>query len=486
MQAPITGEKPIPRMTWGSTSSTASPPTSPSTSPLNTDFAQVEADNQQVNLTRFPLFFPEKRRFFLERASNFAFDFGQPNRLFYSRRIGLAQGQQVRILGGARVVGRSGAWDVGVLNMQTAREPGLGPNDGALPSENFGVVRLQREVLNEDSNVGGIVTSRLGLDGTYNVAYGLDGLFRMRGQQYLTAKWAQTFRNGASNELASLDPTRVHLQWENRSYEGLNYRLRYDRAGRRYEPGVGLELRDDYFRVGDRIGYGWLPGDGSSIQRHQLSLEGEAYYRNATRTLQTLEIGPEWQMTSNSGHSLTLEATRRVEDLTTPFALSETARVLAGRYGFGVGEVRYGMPGGWDLRSGLALSGGEFYDGWRTTAQMSPTWNASRYLRVSGFYQLNRIGFPDRSQQFTAHVSRVRAEVTPNVEHSISAFVQHNSARGALIGNVRYRYNPRQGNDLYLVYNERLNTDRSVAAGPRLPPSSRRAVVVKYTYTFNW
>jgi hypothetical protein len=453
---------------------------------LNTDFAQVEADNQQVNLTRFPLFFPEKRRFFLERASTFSFGFGRPNRLFYSRRIGLALGQQVRILGGARMVGRTGPWDVGVLNMQTARESSLRPDGAALPSENFGVLRLEREVINDDSNVGGIFTSRVGLDGTYNLAYGVDGLFRIEGQKYLTAKWAQTFQDGSAGEILSLDPARVHLQWEDRSYSGLGYSLRYDRAGRRYEPGVGLELRDNYFRFGDRIGYGWVPGEGSSIQRHRLSLKGETYLRNADGSLQSLEIGPEWEMTSNAGHSLTLGATRRIEDLKAPFDLSETASVPVGRYGFAVGEISFGMPSGWTLRSEMEFSGGEFYDGWRVTAQASPTWNASRYLRVSGFYQLNRIRFPDRGQSFTAHISRVRVEVTPNVEYSISAFVQHNSARGALIGNVRFRYNPQQGNDLYLVYNERLNTDRSVTGGPRLPLSSRRTLLVKYTYTFNW
>lgn len=453
---------------------------------LNTDFAQVEADNQQVNLTRFPLFFPEKRRFFLERASTFSFGFGRPNRLFYSRRIGLFRGRQVRLLGGARVVGRTGPWDVGVLSMQTAREPEIGPGGEALPSENFGVARLQREVINEDSQVGGIFTSRLGRDGSYNVAYGLDGLFRLKGEQYLSAKWAQTFRDGVPNQFTSLDPTRLHLQWEDRAYEGISYSLRYDRAGLRYEPGVGLELREDYFRLGDRIGYGWIPGEESSIERHRLSLENETYVRNDDGSLQSLELGPEWEMTSNAGHSLTLEASRRVEDLRAPFPLSAEAEVPAGRYEWQAGEISYGMPSAWNLRTGVEVRGGGFYDGWRTTAQVSPTWNASRYLRLTGFYQRNRIGFPGRDQEFTAHVGRLRAEVTPSVEYSVSTFVQYNSARGAVIGNLRFRYNPRQGTDLYLVYNERLNTDRAVPTGPRRPLSGQRTLLLKYTYTFNW
>ena len=109
---------------------------------LNTDFAQVEADDQQVNLTRFSLFFPEKRQFFQERAGVFDFRTGGLSRLFHSRRIGLNDdGEPVRLLGGARLVGRAGRWDVGLLDMQTA-------DSEALPSENFGVLRVRRQVFN--------------------------------------------------------------------------------------------------------------------------------------------------------------------------------------------------------------------------------------------------------------------------------------------------------------------------------------------------
>jgi len=143
---------------------------------LNTDFAQVEADDQQANLTRFSLFFPEKRLFFQERSSNFDFNFetSEPNRLFYSRRIGIHEGKLVRIYGGARLVGRVGPWDLGFLSMQTAQTEDL-------PSENFGVFRLRRRVFNPYSYIGVISTTRFGMDGTYNVAYGLDGIIRVFG-----------------------------------------------------------------------------------------------------------------------------------------------------------------------------------------------------------------------------------------------------------------------------------------------------------------
>jgi hypothetical protein len=451
---------------------------------VNTDFAQVEVDDQQVNLTRFPLFFPEKRRFFKERASNFTFNFGSPNRLFYSRRIGLAQGSQVRILGGARVVGRWGGWDVGMLSMQTAREPDLGPEGGTLPSENFSVLRLRREVLNVHSNVGGILTSRIGMDGQYNVAYGLDGRLRVVGDEYVTLKWAQTFEEAQRIEFAALDRARVQVLWERRSYSGFNYEFRYARAGLDYEPGLGFELRENYYRFGDRISYGWVPSDNSPIQRHRLSVEGAAFFRNKDGSLETLQIGPVWEAATDAGHSITLGAVHRVEDLVTPFALSEEVTVPAKRYTFWRGEASYGMPTGWPLRTNLGVTASTFFDGRRVSFEMSPTWNVSRYLRMTGTYQVNRVRFPSRSQSLTTHVQRLRFDVTPNVEYSIAGFVQYNSARDVVVGNVRFRYNPRQGNDLYLVYSEQLNTNRNLGV-PQLPVSSQRALVVKYTHTFS-
>jgi hypothetical protein len=161
---------------------------------INTDFAQVEADDQQVNLTRFNLFFPEKRLFFQERASIFNFSFGGVNQLFYSRRIGLNDGQRIPILAGGRVVGRIGRWDVGVLDMQTKAV-------GSLSSENMSVVRLRRRVLNQNSYIGLMTTSRLGTDGHANVAYGIDGIFRVYKQNFLSVNWAQTFDRLANEQV---------------------------------------------------------------------------------------------------------------------------------------------------------------------------------------------------------------------------------------------------------------------------------------------
>ena len=192
---------------------------------INTDFAQVEADDQQVNLSRFSLFFPEKRLFFQERASIFSFNFGGPSDLFYSRRIGLYENEDeellpVRIYGGLRVYGRAGKWDLGFLDMQTAEID-------TVPSENFGVLRMRRQVINEFSYIGGMYTSRLGMDGSYNMAYGVDGIFRLFGDDYMDIKWSQSFETDSANVFASMDPSRFRVSWERRSQKGIGYDFSY-------------------------------------------------------------------------------------------------------------------------------------------------------------------------------------------------------------------------------------------------------------------
>ncbi len=138
------------------------------------------------------------------------------------------------------------------------------------------------------------------------------------------------------------------------------------------------------------------------------------------------------------------------------------------------------------MRDRRWVLGGQFYDGKRWSFSVGPTWNVSRFLRLNGFYEYNHIRFAERNKELETHIGRLRMEVTPSVEFTISSFVQYNSASDVLIGNLRFRYNPKQGNDLYIVYNEQLNTNRSVLSGPNLPISDQRAILIKYNYTFRW
>lgn len=445
---------------------------------VNTDFAQVEADNQQVNLTRFSLFFPEKRKFFQERSSLFNFSFGGPNRLFYSRRIGINDGQEVRILGGARLVGRIGGWDLGFINMQTARE------SSRIPAENFGVLRLRRRIFNQYSYIGTMFTSRIGNDGAYNYAYGVDGNIRIFEDNYLTAIFAQTFENEKENQVTSLDASRIHVEWETRSIEGFGYNLSFSRSGPEYNPGIGFEVRDNYSRFGNSISYGWFSEESSPFINHQVSLAGSMFLSNKDGTTESANIGPRWNSFWKNGSSLNAGPSLFYENLNESFEIFDDIVVPVGDYYFYGIEGLYSTPDASLFTTRINLQAGQFFDGYRFSNSLSISWSLSPKFKLQPFYELNRVAFPNRDDFYTAHVGRLRVKYYFNNELSVSTFAQYSNASGSFISNFRLRYNPKEGNDLYIVYNEGLNTDRH-SYTPSRPLSNSRTVMIKYTYTFN-
>ncbi len=455
---------------------------------LNTDFAQVEADNQQVNLTRYSLFFPEKRQFFQERSSVFSFSLGGPQNLFYSRRIGLHEGEEVQLYGGARLVGRVGKWDMGFLNMQTAPLYGKSEIDSdqdslLLNSENFGVLRMRRQVLNENSYVGGIFTSRIGSDGSYNLVYGLDGIFRLFGDDYLDIKWAQTFETGNTNNLLSMDPAKFRIQWERRNDKGFAYTFSVSHSGTDFNPGVGFEMRDDYNGTWNILQWGWLPGENSKLQNHKVFLRFKANTRVKDNSLESAAIEPGWSFQSKSFFQGNFRLRYLVEDLLENFELSDDVIIPAGRYNFATTQLRLSTPVSSPFFVNNMIDAGQFYDGNRISVNIEPTWSVSTSFAFSGTYQYNYLIFPVRSQSYVTHIGRVKVLYMLNTKITFSAFVQYNSDIDAISTNFRFRYNPREGNDLYLVFNEGRNTDLYREAPP-LPGVSNRNIMIKYTYTF--
>jgi hypothetical protein len=399
---------------------------------------------------------------------------------FHSRRIGLTEdGEPVRILGGARFVGRWGGWDVGFLDMQTAEGE-------MLPSENFGVLRLRRQVFNAYSYAGAMVTSRVGTDGRYNLAYGLDGVVRLAGDDYLTLQWAQTFDHEQIDDgnLDLVNSGRFTAEIERRRRSGWGYNAVVAWTGPTYDPGIGFTQRNDFTLLDGAGSYTWLPGEASSLIWHTLRLAGFAFVRNGDRSIESAELGPEWEFAAKSGAGGSLEAKALFEDLLVPFELSEEAVVPAGSYTF------FRLGASWHVSHTRLfqlrprVEAGTFFDGWQATAEVSPIWYVSPHLELAGYYLFNRIRFPDRDQRFDSHLTRLRIGTALNTKVSTNAFIQFNSATNTVSANVRFRYNFREGNDLWIVYDEGMNTDRHRLT-PTLPFTDTRTILVKYTYTFH-
>jgi hypothetical protein len=450
---------------------------------INTDFAQVEADDEQINLTRFSLFFPEKRTFFQERSSVFAFDFEPGSSLFYSRRIGLNNGGQVPIYGGARITGMIGKWDIGLLDMQT-RAVNQGEGEAhKLTSENFGILRLRRQVINENSYVGGILTSRIGTDGSYNTTYGIDGIFKVADNDYLNIKLAQVLDKTKGNKVLSPDPTELFLTWSRFTQKGLNYNFTYARSGKDFNPGVGFVARNNYTHYYGGIGYGWIPGEASALQSHQIGINAISYFDNANNSSQSLQTGVMYDFNFKSGYSGMISVNHLYENVADTFSFSNNASVPAGQYGFNQLETHLNSPQTNKFVLGVDLIAGTFYDGTQFTIGAEPAWNIGSSLQLGLKYNHNFLKFKDRNQSFSGGVAGFRTLLMINTKLSLSAFVQFNSAEKNVLTNFRFRYNPREGNDFYIVFNEGRSTYRDLE-NPRLPLYNNRSVLLKYTYTF--
>jgi hypothetical protein len=455
---------------------------------VNTDFAQVESDDQQTNLTRFSLYYPEKRSFFLERSSVFDFALGGNSNLFYSRRIGLSDdGDPVRIYGGARITGRIGKWDLGILDMQTAalwKKNEEGISEEILPSENFGVLRFRRQVLNDNTYIGAMMTSRMGIDGTYNIAYGIDGIFRLFGNDYLDLKWSQSFENDVQTHSFS-EPSRVMARWERRSSNGLGYNLGYSQSGTHYNPGIGFEMIDDYASVRAGIKYGWLPGEKARLYSHSPEYRFLYMAYIDDRSLLSMNNTLSWTFLTKKQWSGSFGIVYNSENLRDSLEFNEDGVCAPpGRYDFISFDGLLSTPANRSFYVILTTKTGQFFDGSRVSVNMQPTWNVSKHFELGTIYNYDWVDFRERGQKMINHILGVKTLFMLDTKLSVSAYIQYNTAVKDVLTNLRLRYNPKEGNDFYLVFNEGRYTNLE-RENPNLPVYSTRSLMVKYTYTFN-
>ena len=446
---------------------------------VNTDFAQVEDDDQQVNITRYSLFYPEKRVFFQERSDLFDFTFGyngSNGNVFYSRRIGLYEGNPVRILGGARLTGKIGKSDIGLINMQTSKY------SAELPSENFNVLRFKKPIINPYSYAGGIFTSRLGADGKSNLTYGLDSYISLKGDKYVELKFSQTY-DSEIDYRRLMDNTFLRMNIENRNIKGWSYRSSFDWLGKDYDPAVGFIQRGNNYVFMESLNYGWIPGEKSFLYTHKVYYKLYAY-SNPQDGLETIITGPGWDFEAKNRSTGQTEPEFRREILKDTFYIDNNTFVPQGDYSFFVLKQVLQTPtsGRLQIKSDWLL--GQYYDGTVASIKLIPKWAMSRSIKLEGQYQYNTINFPSRSQKYTSHVTGLKFTYMLNTKLSASGFVQYNSASDVFFTNLRLRYNPREGNDFYIVFNEGRNTD-IFRQTPYLERIDNQTLVVKYSYTFS-
>ena len=457
---------------------------------INTDFAQVEADDQQLNLSRFSLFFPEKRQFFQQRSSQFDFNFGG-DRVFYSRRIGLdGDGTPVRILGGARLTGRVGKLDVGFMDLQTG-------DSNVLPSENFGVLRLKGEVFNSRSFVGGILTTRLDSEGNSNVVYGMDADINVSSENFIEARVSQSVDNNSPDNIDETEAMR--FVFRNTSSTGLSYQLIFNRIGENYDPGIGFVLIPGTTVNQLNLGYGILASEKSVFQRNSFSVNffsrnynNEYSFLNYDEGLQVKSVSIGWNGRFKQIGAINInfssgEEVIRPED---EFSLPGDIFVAQGSYSVQQFNVNYQLSEAWKVAGNIRFNGGSFFDGDFYSFNMSPRFFASKKLELGGSYNITHLTFPEKAGRintsFTTHLGQFRGQYAFNKKASVNMFLQYSNVSEIIGANVRFRYNFSEGRDFWLVFNEQSysNRDPLEANLPRLPYLQSRSLLVKYTHTF--
>ncbi len=433
---------------------------------INTDFAQVEADDVQVNLTRFPLFFPEKREFFLENAGLFQFG-SSSGRMgprvigFHSRQIGIFDGGEVPILAGVRLTGKAGGWNIGALNMQTDSVGSLG-----LGSQNHGVLRVRRE-LGSRSNIGMLFTNRQESGSEYNRSLGFDGRWA-HGGATLDGWWMKTDNPGT--EEGSDSAGAVKFAWANSTFSATGSAMD---VGEAFNPGLGFVNR-----VGLRAydsNMMWTPFFPESRWVRNLAPHVSlSYVTDRNNRLLTRREHYDFDLFLRRGDKLSIERNRIYEQLDLPFEIVPGVIIPPGEYHFDAFKLEAQSDQSRPVWGLVHLDIGDFWDGKQKVWRFQAGWRAG--ARFAASLQLDRNDIELPAGDFVADIWRARIAYDFNTRLFLSGLLQYDNITDQFLSNVRLNFIHTPGADLFLVYNERRLTED--------PTLIDRSIILKFTQLF--
>ena len=456
---------------------------------VNTDFAQVEVDEQQVNLTRFNLFFPEKREFFLEGRGIFDFargsfrtarslrqgsvlGTGDAPTLFYSRRIGLEDRQVVPILGGGRLTGKVGAFDVGALNIQTDDEMVSGT-----PGTNFTVLRVKRDLLRR-SSIGALLTSRsVSLDGAgSNQAYGADANFSFFDSVNFLGYYARTRTTGVTGRDASYQ-ARFDYGADRYGFE-LDHLLVEDN----FRPDMGFLRRDNFRRTSVSGRFSPRPQSIESIRQFVLEASLDRFLTADAGWLETRQQQVALQTELENSDQFGVRLSDSHELLQKPFRPSGGGVTIpVGDYDFTDVRLTYALGPQRLLNGRVEVATGGYFDGKLTSIDLSRgRVDLSPRLSVEPSLSFNWIDLPGGS--FRTDLVRGRLNYTFSPRMFVSSLFQYNSTSRTLGTNLRLRWEYSPGSELFVVFTEEQDVDP--LRPDRYAELRNRGFVVKVTRLF--
>jgi hypothetical protein len=408
------------------------------------DFAQVESDQMIVNLTRFSISLPEKRQFYLEAQNFFDFPLGNA-RPFFSRRIGIYQGEQTPVLGGARFLGKMGGTTLGIMVLETE-------STDTAKATNFSLVRYKQD-LGEQSSIGALAIGAA-QSGRFNGTGGVDALYstsKLFGNKnfQLGGAYAATYTSDRTTAVGTAQ--RLFFNYPNDLIE-LN--ASWERAGKDFNPEVGFMSRTSYqlytakWRINPRPDF--LPW----VQKLQFKpIELNYYIDDVTHRMQSvyMEFRP-LGLFFKSGETLEINVQRNAEDLTEDFEIRPGHVIPTGRYWTNRGEIQFSTFDGRPLVFVARVNWGNFYDGSSAEWSTQFTWKPNKYYSLNLSYKRTNIRLPNDGFAIDELVTRMNFSLTPKLFGSI--FGQWNNDENKILFNFRITWIPKPGAVLYFVLNQ--------------------------------
>ncbi len=434
---------------------------------VNTDFAQAEVDNEQVNLTRFPLFFPEKREFFLENSGQFAVgttnSTGRIADLFFSRRIGISEARsQVPILGGARLTGKVGQNNIAIMDLQTDDIAGQ-------PGENFLVARYSRDILDR-SQIGGIFINKEG-GGRYNRTYAADMTLAITPSFTVDGFVAGTSTTGLTEDQIA---GHIRAGWLDQSWRIYS---EYTDLGDNFNPEVGFVPRVGIKR--SKFHFEGNPRPERWGIRMMEPMWNVEYFTDQSGRLVSRRYHHMVGTLFQNNAYLNIMFNREFERLDNPFRVAPDVIIDPGDYKFWNLNVRFNSNPSRRFFYGLSYSPQTFYDGDRTDWGGNLGLRVTDQLATSASFSRNDVSLP--AGDFTVDLASFQLDYALSPTMTLRSITQYNSSSEQWSTSARFRYIYRPGSDIYIVYDE-VRRDDAIPVSPWVEMYRERQLIVKMTY----
>lgn len=451
---------------------------------VNTDFAQAEADNVIINLSKYEVNLPEKRAFFLESTNYFGFGTAIGDQLFISRSIGQQNGELIPIIGGARVTGKVGNFQFGALNMQTSST-----NDGANPSTNYTVFRNRVFYDALGSFWGGIITNayRVGATPTSYQSLGIGGVKIFSPKLSLVAAMSGTYENMDVNAFANR--VYYHVAINRTARQGWNLGMDASSIGKDFVPEMGFVAENDLFNSGMKIGYTWRP-QNSRVSSYILNTFTRYRYKPYLDKTETQFFSAEGSVYFKNGAGIQVKPLELNNDLLFfNWQINSDILIPEDTYFMFSPDITLTAPSDGFYNANLFMKFGDFYGGNRLSIYPSADYILNKNLQIGIDYEYNHILFPMEfvepggNPEFISNLIRLNISCYFSTRMSLKLFTQYDDLSDAISTNLRFRYNPVEGTDLFVVFNQGLNTD-IMNTTPEMPVVNNQGVTIKFVKTF--